>query len=320
VIRLIAACLALSIAAAPSAEERLTLATWNLEWMMTPATFDTLAAACLGAGRRARGDERSIPCDLVPKARWSGDDLRRIRDFAAKLPADVIALQEIDGREVAEKIFPDREFCFTKRRHVQNVGFAIRRGIPFRCNHDVRALGLPDDDVRWGADVSIDPGTEREIRLLAIHLKASCNRDPLTSERPDCRTLQQQVPVLEDWIDRRARANEAFGVIGDFNRRFDREGKVPRDAKGAIVALWPEIDDGEPEGADLVSSGAGHGAVGCGNGHGARMPIDHLVLGRRLAQRLVADSYRVWDYPEGPRWPDHCVISIELEREGRHGV
>ena len=81
-----------------------------------------------------------------------------------------------------------------------------------------------------------------------------------------------------------------------------------------------EIDDGEPEGADLVNPGVEHGAVGCGNGHGARMPIDHLVLGRRLAQRVVAGSYRVWDYPEGPRWPDHCVISIELEREGRHGV
>jgi endonuclease/exonuclease/phosphatase family metal-dependent hydrolase len=314
-IRLIAAALAFSFAAAPSAQDRLTLATWNLEWMMTPATFDTLAAACLGSGRRASGSERAIPCDLVPKARWSENDLRRIRDFAAKLAADVIALQEIDGREIAERIFPDRAFCFTKRRHVQNVGFAIRRGIPFRCNRDFRALGLPENDVRWGADVTIDPGTLRETRLLSVHLKASCNRDLLTSDRPDCRLLQLQVPVLEDWIDRRARAGDAFGVIGDFNRRFDREGKVARNEKGAIVALWPEIDDGEPAGADLVNPGIGHGAVGCANGHGARMPIDHLILGQRLAKRLVAGSYRVWDYPEGPRWPDHCVISIELARE-----
>jgi endonuclease/exonuclease/phosphatase family metal-dependent hydrolase len=313
--RLVAACLALSFATALPAAERFTLATWNLEWMMTPQTFDALASACMGSGHRARGDERSIPCDLVPKARWSEDDLRRIRVFAATLPADVIALQEIDGRQVAQKIFPDREFCFTKRRHVQNVGFAIRRGIRFRCNRDFRALGLAENDVRWGADVTIDPGTPWEIRLLAVHLKASCNRDPLTNDRPDCRTLQRQVPVLEDWIDRRARAGNAFAVIGDFNRRFDREPKEPHDAKGAIAAMWPEIDDGDPEGADLVNTGVEHGAVGCGNGHGARMPIDHLILGRRLAQRLVADSYRVWDYPDGPRWPDHCVISIELDRE-----
>jgi endonuclease/exonuclease/phosphatase family metal-dependent hydrolase len=320
VTRLVAACLAFSFATALSAAPRLTLATWNLEWMMTPATFDALAAACPGSGRRARGDERSIPCDLVPKARWSGDDLRRIRDFAATLPADVIALQEIDGPQAAKEIFPDRGFCFTKRRHVQNVGFAIRRGIPFRCNRDDRALGLPGNEVRWGADVTIDPGTPREMRLLAVHLKASCNRDPLNDDRPDCSLLQRQVPVLEDWIDRRARAGDAFAVVGDFNRRFDREGKTPRDGAGAIVAMWPEIDDGDPDGADLLNPGVDHGAVGCGNGHGARMPIDHLILGRRLAQRLVAGSFRVWDYPPGPRWPDHCVISIELERETRHGV
>jgi len=152
------------------------------------------------------------------------------------------------------------------------------------------------------------------MRLLAVHLKASCNRDPMTNERFDCRLLQRQVPVLEDWIDERAKSGAAFGVVGDFNRRFDREGKVARDGNGAIVAMWPEIDDGEPAGADLVNPGLDHGAVGCGNGSSKRMPIDYLILGERLAKRLVPGSFRVWEYPAGGRWPDHCVISIELER------
>ena len=305
---------ALALAAPAVAAERLTLATWNMEWMMRPEVFDALAGSCFRRHSRAGGNERAIPCDLAPKGRWSEADLARIRDFAASLPVDVFALQETDGQDVASKLFPDRELCFTKRRAVQNVGFAIRRGIRFRCNRDFKALGLPENDVRWGADVTIEPGTPREMRLLAVHLKAACNRDPLTSERPDCRTLQRQVPVLEDWIDRRARAGEAFGVVGDFNRRFDRERESPRDATGAIAALWPEIDDGEPAGADLVNPGADHGAVGCGNGHGARMPIDYLILGERLARRLVPGSYRVWEYPAGGRWPDHCVISVQLER------
>ncbi len=309
----LAAALAVSAAALP-APGRLTLATWNMEWMMRPAVFDALAPGCFGRGTRASGTERAIPCDLVPKSRWSEDDIGRIRDFAATLAADVIALQEVDGRDVASVLFPGREFCFTGRRAVQNVGFAIRKGLRFRCNTDLKALGLPENDVRWGADLTLEPGTPREIRLLAVHLKASCNRDPLTSKRADCRVLQRQVPVLEDWIDRRARAGAAFGVVGDFNRRFDRERAAARDAAGAIVAIWPEIDDGEPSGADLLDPGAGHGAVGCGNGHGERMPIDYLILGERLAARLVPDSYRVWDYPQGGRWPDHCVISIQLER------
>jgi hypothetical protein len=109
-------------------------------------------------------------------------------------------------------------------------------------------------------------------------------------------------------------------VIGDFNRRFDRESKKARDAFGKVEAMWPEIDDGEPADADLFNAGADHGAIGCNNGHGVRMPIDHIVLGRKLTRRLVAGSFRVWDYPVGPRWPDHCVISTELDLEARHGL
>jgi endonuclease/exonuclease/phosphatase family metal-dependent hydrolase len=312
--RLLAAALALTFAHAAVSAERLTLATWNLEWMMTPEVFDGLAPHCLGSDRRAAGDERSIPCDLVKRGRWSAEDLDRIRRFADTVTADVIALQETDGVEAARRIFPDRAFCFTKRRHVQNVGFAVRKDVAFRCNRDVRALGLPENAVRWGADVTIEPGTAHEFRLLAVHLKSACHRDPLTSDRPDCRTLQRQVPALEEWIDARAAAGEAFGVIGDFNRSFDRERETAGDGEGRVVAMWPEIDDGDPPGAELVDPGRGYGAIGCSNGRGKRMPIDYLILGERLARRLVPGSYRPRDYPPGGRWPDHCVISIDLER------
>lgn len=305
--------------AAPSG--RLTLGSWNLEWLMQPATFDALAARCLGHGLRAGGSDRAIPCNIVPKARWSEQDLARLRSFAAALPLDVIALQEVDGAEAAAEVFPDHAFCFTKRKHVQNVGFAIRRGIPHRCNRDYRALGLAGNDVRWGVDVTLWPGTRREIRLLGVHLKSACNRDPLTDPRDDCRVLQEQVPVLEVWIDKRAREGVPFAVVGDFNRRFDRERDAARDARNRIVSMWPEIDDGEPAEADLLSAGADHGPVGCNTGHGARMPIDHIVLGRRLARRLVAGSFRPWDYPGGAhRWPDHCVISVELQLETGNGL
>jgi endonuclease/exonuclease/phosphatase family metal-dependent hydrolase len=313
--RLAAAALAVALAASALAAERVTLATWNMEWMIRPEVFDSLAPSCFGRESRPGGSERAIPCDLVPRGRWSREDLARIRAFAATLPADVIALQEIDGTDVAREIFPDREFCFTQRRAVQNVGFAIRRGLRHRCNRDYRDLGLPENDVRWGADLTLEPGTKNEMRLLAVHLKASCNRDPLTSSRPDCKLLQRQVPVLEEWIDKRARSGDAFAVLGDFNRRFDRDRESARDATGAIAALWPEIDDGDPAGADLLDPGVDHGAIGCANGHGERMPIDYLILGERLSRRLVPGSYRVWEYPAGGRWPDHCVISIELNRE-----
>jgi endonuclease/exonuclease/phosphatase family metal-dependent hydrolase len=314
----LAAAVAALVFAGGAAAGRISVGTWNMEWMMTPATFDALASRCAGGDRRVGGGERAIPCNLMPASRWSEDDLARLRDFAATLAVDVVALQETDGVEIASQVFPDRSFCFTKRRHVQNVGFAIRRGIPYRCNADYRALGLPGNDVRWGADLTLYPGTPREFRLLSVHLKSACNRDPLTYAGPACGILQQQVPILEAWIDRRAKNDDAFAVIGDFNRRFDREREDARDAHGRIAAMWPEIDDGEPAGADLTDAGADHGKVDCG--HGARTPVDHLVFGRRLARRMVPGSYRVWDYPAGSRWPDHCVISVELDLEGGNGV
>ena len=299
---------------------RLVLGSWNLEWMMTPATFDALAARCLKPGLRAGGSDRAIPCDIVPRARWGERDLARLRAFAAALPVDVFALQETDGAAAAALVFPGHAFCFTKRKHVQNVGFAIRRGIPHRCNRDYRALGLTGNDVRWGADVTLFPGTRREVRLLSVHLKSACHRDPLTGPRPDCRVLQEQVPVLEAWIDARAREGTAFAVLGDFNRRFDRERDAARDARNRIVAMWPEIDDGEPAEADLHNAGADRGPINCNNGAGARMPIDYLILSRSLSRRMVPDSFRAWHYPAGKRWPDHCAISVTLQLEAGNGL
>lgn len=299
----------------PPAGATLTLATWNMEWLMEPAIFDRLAQDCLPRGTRASGRDRAIPCDLVPRARWDDGDLDRLRVFAAGIPADVIALQEVDGAGVAARVFAEHDFCFTARRHVQNVGFAIRRGIPHRCNRDYRALGMRGDSVRWGADVTLFPGTAREIRLLAVHLKSGCNRDPLTRREGACRTLQGQVPVLEQWIDARAAERRPFAVLGDFNRRFDREFAPARDARGEIIAMWYELDDGDPPEADLVDPGTAPPTGPCRRQDPVRSAIDHILLSATLGRALVADSYRMWAYPredESARWPDHCLRSVRI--------
>jgi len=301
---------------APPPAGRLTLATWNLDWLIQPATFDELARICLARGGRARGEQRTIPCDLVPDGRWGEADLVRLRSFATTIAADVVALQEVDGIAAARLVFPGHDFCFTDRPHVQNVGFAIRPGIAHRCNADYRELGLADNDVRWGADVTLFPGTGREMRLLAVHLKSGCNRDPLTADRFACRVLQRQVPVLEAWIDARAREGVPFAVLGDFNRRFDREFAPGRTASGEIIAMWPEIDDGEPPEADLVNPGAAPAAVACRQQDPVRPPIDHILLSASLGRAAVPGSYRMWPYPRGAvagRWPDHCMFSVSLD-------
>ncbi|MEZ5459546.1 MAG: hypothetical protein R3E65_09640 [Steroidobacteraceae bacterium] len=62
------------------------------------------------------------------------------------------------------RVFPDHRL-FTSRKHVQNTGFAIRRGLPFRCG-EYRPLSL-NGRVRRGAELVLFPGEARELHLLS---------------------------------------------------------------------------------------------------------------------------------------------------------
>jgi hypothetical protein len=64
------AAVAALVFAGSAAADRISIGTWNMEWMMTPATFDALASRCAGGDRRVGGGERAIPCNLMPASRW----------------------------------------------------------------------------------------------------------------------------------------------------------------------------------------------------------------------------------------------------------
>jgi endonuclease/exonuclease/phosphatase family metal-dependent hydrolase len=252
----------------------------------------------------------------VPDGRWSEAGFDRLAQYARELDADVIALQEVDGAEAARRLLPRHGFCFTRRAHVQNVGFAIRPGLAFRCNPDLRALGLDGDVLRWGADVTLLPGTRAELRLLGVHLKSGCAGDPLNSDADACRQLARQVPILERWIDARSREGRAFVVTGDFNRLFSREPRAARNARGRLQAMWPELDDGDPPEADLAYASAGERARGCTRRDRHRDFIDHIVLSRAATRVVRPGSFRQHPYADGSasrRVPDHCAISVDLD-------
>ena len=138
------------------------------------------------------------------------------------LDADIVALQEVDGPDAARLVFHDYRFCFSGRVAVQNNGFAIRRGLPFSCGPELLDLSM-NDDVRRGVELRLFPGTPQELRLLSVHLKSGCAREPLESARAGCAVLARQVPVLERWIDAQANEHMPFAVLGDFNRDLRRE-------------------------------------------------------------------------------------------------
>lgn len=271
------------------------IATWNLEHL----------AERNGAGCRPRTDA----------------DYAALRYHSDRLDADVIAIQEVESKAAAERVFDPARYdvvmsgrpvsgrgggCYGRPgqtiRH-QAVGFAIRKQLRWQRNPDLAELALGNPDLRWGVDVTI-LGPQK-LRLLALHLKSGCNSGRAPTDA-DCPVLFDQLTVVERWIDARAGANESFAVLGDWNRRLSARND----------AFFAEIDDGDPKGADLTLA-AGTQAATCKARY--REFIDHIALGAKAAARVRPGSFLEYDYgvPEEQHPSDHCPVSIELRAKSQ---
>ena len=275
---LLLACLTL-----PARAAELKFATWNLEWLTD----------------RPDGD-RALPQDAHPKR---PEDIATLARYAAQLDADVIAIQEVDGRAIAARIFPPERYSIhmTGDHVVQRVGLVVRRGLTYDVNPDDTALALPGPPpahLRSGADITLHlPGGK--LRVLAVHLKTGCERDPLTSSRrPDCKTLAAQLPPLQAWIAARKAEGVAFIVLGDFNRWMD--------SKDQLIA-------GLNEAAPLARATEGISSPCWG---GERF-IDHILAGGAAAQWMDPATLSVQVFREtGEEWKDrlsdHCAVAVRF--------
>lgn len=299
----------------------LTLATWNLDWLMTPEAHDELAARCVA--QQPPSDVRALPCTpgRTPPPRRDAEDLAALARYAERLRdtahADVVALQEVDGPAAARALFGRgwQLDCFVQRAHPQKVGFAIREGLPYRCNGDLSALDV-DGATRAGADVTLYPGTAREVRLLAVHLKSGCFDGRLDRHFSPCQRLRQQAPVVEAWIDARVREGVAFAVLGDFNRHLDKDARYPAGPdEAAPINLFQAWSDNEPPGAVLVRATEGAAYEPCEAGERHRAYIDNILIDQRLAARLPTHrlsrvSYAAQDSER--QLSDHCPLVWSL--------
>jgi 5'-nucleotidase (lipoprotein e(P4) family) len=295
--------------------KRVRIASWNVEYLMTPQTHRALADSCAEQGGMVRGDDRTLPCAITRREPRNAEDYASLRRYAAELRADIVALQEVDGPAAAEQVFPGYDFCISTRRHTQKNGFAIRRGLPHRCEPEYQDLSV-DNAVRNGVVVTFFPGTDNEFRLMSVHLKSGCPAGPLTTPGRNCELLSRQVAPLEAWIESEAKAGRRFGVLGDFNRRFALEKGPARDAQGRLLNLYAEIDDGEPAASKLTNVTAKARFTPCSRDSEYREYIDTVLLGRDLAKSMLKKSFvRVVfnDEEAKSRWlSDHCPVGIEL--------
>lgn len=269
----------------------LTIASWNLEHL---------------AERNGEGCRPRVEADYA-----------LLRRHARTLGADVIAFQEVQNRAAAERVFDPAVYdvvmstrpsserggaCRGRPGQIiqnQAVGFAIRKGVPWRRNADLSALALGNPDLRWGVDVTVARGAP--LRLLAVHLKSGCNSGRAPGDA-DCPVLFDQLPVLERWTETRAREGQAFVVLGDWNRRL----------AGRADAFLADLNDGDPP-ASMLSLTSGDRVAGCKARY--REYIDFIATGVEATARVEPGSFEEYAYggaPEADHPSDHCPISVRI--------
>ena len=279
------AALACLLPPAATVAAELKVATWNLNWLT----------------ERPAGDP-SLPADVHVRA---PEDFDRLRQYATQLNADVIAIQEVDGRPVAARVFPPEQYSIHMTRDdvVQRVGIVVRRGLIYDINPDVTALQGPRGlHLRSGADISLHLATG-SLRILAVHLKTGCDDAPLTrARRRACEELSAQVPPLQAWIAARRQEGVPFIVLGDFNRHMDGRDQ-----------LWAALSSSAP----LVRATEGRSSLCWQN----EAFIDHIIAGGAARDWMQLPTLRVLNYREtGDDWKDrlsdHCPVSVLFETPG----
>jgi endonuclease/exonuclease/phosphatase family metal-dependent hydrolase len=281
------------------APRTLTIASWNLDWLVTQETAHTSRLAC-NAGRTS-----PVPCDVARELARDSADLARLAHYARQLDADVVAFQEVENAHAARRVFRGYDVCIGGGKGVQHPGFAVRSGIAHRCDPALQALALGSRQ-RAGALLTLYPGTAQQIELLAVHLKSGCSRDPLDSGSTACRTLAAQAAALGEWMTQRAAAHARSIVLGDFNRA----------GPDANDPFWQQLHAGTAADAAFFNVSAGTAFRNCYRGQPFTRYIDHILVSAGLAMRIVPGSFRRHGYRSLDalryRLSDHCPSAFAL--------
>lgn len=173
----------------------------------------------------------------------SKTDYELLQKYAESLQADVVAVQEVENTKALARVFDPKQWSLeisrrpervpaqacngTKGAHAitRRTGFAIKNGIRYTRNPDLKALDLGGKNHhRYGVDITLEEGFP--LRLLAIHLKSDCKTDSDTKPSGDCRILFQQRDALKTWID---------GIFIDPSIIGDRRGESTRHVLPIVI-------------------------------------------------------------------------------------
>ncbi len=275
-------CLA-ALPAAPAAALELKIATWNLEWLTLRPDAD-------------------LPEDAHTKRL---DDIATLARYARHLNADVVGVEEVDGADMAARMFPRADYRIEMIGDpvIQQTGIAIRRDYQVIRNPDVIGLDTYGRHAKYPLRSGLDVTISRDghnLRILVVHLKTGCWSRPLNAKGPRaCQVLRTQLHVLQDWLSARSAEGVPFVLMGDFNRNMP-----------AHDPFLEALDQAAP--MSLATAGY---ISPCWGGEAF---IDHILTGGAARGWMEPGSLRVMVYREKDpamkeRISDHCAVSVRLD-------
>ena len=170
---------------------------WNVEYLMTPATHLALRDHCAENGGMVGGDDRTLPCAITRREPRSAGRLR----FAAQLRRASSRPTSSRCRKSTDRTPPRRSSRATttasarariRRRMALPSAAGCRiaaRTSTSRCRSTTRCAAA------WWSPSFRAPANE--FRLMSVHLKSGCPEGPLTAEGRNCELLSQQVAPLK---------------------------------------------------------------------------------------------------------------------------
>lgn len=309
----------LSPAVSPTERANYRVATWNIEWLNESEGNPTVRNDCIEYKRQHGGKPPRGKCDKPVRIQADYD---KLAEYANKLNADLIAVQEVKSVEALKKIFPPQHYDYwlSNYKQDQKTGLVVRKeAFQIVSGNDFQALGVSGGRVRYGADVTVKNKEGKELRLLSVHLKSGCFDKILTDatktnagEAP-CPILREQLPILESWVNDRTTEATSFIVLGDFNRRLlweARNNKAAGYTDGTDLWFWPELTDAIDKDLSNANSRDDRPEA-CGYGTFDEY-IDHILLSKNLAEKVKDFQQHIYENQDFMKFSlsDHCPISI----------
>lgn len=247
------------------------------------------------------------------------EDYAAIRDVAATLDADIIGLQEMGSPDGVRTLFPesDWEMVFSRRLAddlLENpdklssdenrdiyTALVIRRDVATVLGTERIELDIRDSNgfpVREGTAALIDIDGF-QFWAASIHLKSGCFTDNDLSEREACQMLARQIPILEDWIDRKSSQGQAVVLLGDFNRQLDR----------GIDQVRADLDDDDP--VELFKLPHRQELVCEAFRPGPQVSIDYVIFNELLWENVRVPETPKFDFSD-PKISDHCPVFADI--------